>query len=461
MALATQTAAQQGANTALREGIDLQRQFDAMQKGDSNSREDSESAFNEQTYLRGSGLNSRQRDREMTGSNAERAKSRDLQTYVDAGILDPDFANSLAWQAGQDARTQWDRDASTNRDNDNEAEQNSHSSRMKLLGAQNDATGRYRSNDPELQIQLQLLARRNELEAQNAQLADGEKIDVQNRLDDYEAEVRAEQALNRLTQQRQAIQSAVEGTLSLQKEHELAMAHTEAQRLAIEQRYDAILRGQRGEVVSPEESAEQAKQRAQATQNEQYDNLKNQATRIRDSIAEGMRDGGKKGLQSIWEMMQNATFTRVANLVTNGIFSGDVMGHDNDIFDVMSGKNGRKKGNQAPTLPETAISMAPSITSGLHAYRADKVADGVDTAPAMVKRSGLGRVLGALSGEHGGTGQSATIASATIHIQTATEHIQTATIYGGGTAGGGAGGGGNGSNPSWEQIMNGVGIVAN
>jgi len=468
-AQAAKTAALQAGNAATREAVDLQRQLNAERL----TRQNDLDTLSADEGRMDSGLNAGQRTRQKAGDDAGRAKSRQLDSAVDDGTMSIEEANALVRQAHDDALENFDRQARLKRAGDDESQSQNHDARMTLLSGQTDLTKKYAPGNSELEIQMRLLERENELKLQNSQLDDSEQINVKARLDDYEAELRAEDKLSDLTRQRAAVQSAVENTLSLQKEHELAMAHTAAGRLAIEQKYDEILRGRRGEEVSPEEKAEQVKQRALATQNAQLENAKAVAGQMRDLIASSMDEGAKTGVTAMlghWfaglaEMMQKAAVNRVANGITKGIFGVDLLGQEGDVFDVLNGKNGRQKTGAdgakagADTSPAGAgkgpsLAVIPSILDSLHKHRQKaKVADGVDTAPEAVKRGGLGGIVDAIAGGgQGGQGGTSQINHATIHIQTATEHINHAVINTHG-AGGKHAGGGSGSAPSYEQVL--------
>jgi TP901 family phage tail tape measure protein len=420
-------------NDGLRDRIELEKRLAAAQR-------DADDQFaglkNDNKLAEDPTKNRGERDRAKAVADARRAKARELEAAKEAGTLSQDEFDTQVRDAGEDAFAAYNWEADTRKKGDGRDQNTAHDSRMAGMDARRRKIIGMDANNPELQIQLQLIERRNELEQENAQLTETEKFNVEERLNQYEEEIRAEDEIARITQSRQNLSSSIEQTLQLQKEHELQMAYTAADRLAIEQKYQNLLNERKGIEVSPEEKEEQGKQRDQTAQNESLENARSVAGQIRDLMVNSMDEGAKDGVAAMarhWakgmaDMIEKAAFNRIATAATNKIFGGAILSNDGDMFDVM------KRGRQQSALPSTpGISALPSFVDSVR-KKPFPLSPDIDINPfSPIQRSGAG----------GGT-QSFRFDRADISI------VGSATINAPNTSGAGAAGSGT-SGPSREQ----------
>jgi TP901 family phage tail tape measure protein len=452
--LADQWARGEKLNDSLRDRIELEQQLAAQKR----ETDDHFAGLADESRALGTGLNRGEREREQAANEAERAKARELAGAVAKGTMSQHEADGHIRTAGEDAFAAYDREAANRKTGAGRDAGEDHAARMASLDSRRRKTIGLDASSPELQIQLQLLERRNDLEAQNKQVIAAERIDVDARLGQYEEEIRAESALSRLTQSRQNLSTSLEFTLQLQKEHELSMAHTAKERLAVEQKYQNLLNERRGIEVSPEEKAEQQGQQAQTEENEQADKGRAAAERMRDLMASSIEEGGKKGVagamkhwvEGIAEMGRKAAFTRISTLLTNRLFGSDLPVDEDGSLGGM-GRGRKSQGDSGTQREAQSDGGAPSFASAVRRTPLPLSPD-IDLAPfpPIKKRGVLDSILGGKKGEL----SSATIyiTNATEHIDRATQHVKTATIHtANSTSAGGSGGAG--SSPSDEQKL--------
>jgi hypothetical protein len=278
-------------------------------------------------------------------------------------------------------------------------------------------------------------------------LADAEKFDVDERLRQYAEEIRAEDELSRFQESRRNLSDAVEHTLQLQKEHELIMANTAAERLAIEQKYQNLLAARHGIEVSPAEKDEQSKHRNLEASNEALSQWRSGASQFRDMVADSMENGTTSGFL---RALKSAAFRRLATTITNGLLGAN-LGNDGDIFGVFKGKPKTLAADvKTPGVAQSSTSGAPTKLSSI--VEQTRGRNRLQLAPEIAASILPKSLRRAAQGEGGvGSGESLNLENATFNIQNATEYVQTATINTSGTRAGGSSGSA-GSGPSNEQM---------
>ena len=159
--------------------------------------------------------NKGERERELARRAASENSLADTKFLVNGGNMSSDDANGLADAAGSRATDQYDAEARARRsesDTDAAAASNAkvelQAELAKVQGA--GSGGATTQGSAALQNSLAIEQKRYGLMAENAQLANAEKFDVDKRLDQYRQELAAEKALNQAQESRLNLASAIE-----------------------------------------------------------------------------------------------------------------------------------------------------------------------------------------------------------------------------------------------------------
>lgn len=421
-----------------------------------------------------------------------------VDAAVESGTMTKGEGDLSLYNTGEDAVTAFNKKGRNNKqgnDTDNAAQTRAQIATLRAQAAlvRNSSLEAGGPDSPEVARATKLLQKKQELDEFNRTAAKSERVDVVDRLNLYNDELGAEEELRQASETRSNAAQAVTQELEIQRDIALALARTESERLDIQDRFDAKIRGNKGTVMSPEEKGARDRTRAGKEELTRINQLKSQAEQLRGAIFDGMNKGSAEGgraMLSNWaktsaEMMKNAIFMRLANGLTKRVTGVDLKDDKPDAIDQMKqwGKpNLLRQKHTGPLATENQNApggligdatgsalggAAGGLLGNLIGFAGGNALGNreVPAAGQTPERGGVGGFLGSILGLGGkgkGGGESGQrIQNATIYIENAKETIQRATINANGSGmGGGDSSGGSVStgDQRWDTVLGVLGI---
>ena len=420
--------------------------------------------------LAAQGLSRGDIERERARRGAVRSAEPDIKAAIENGTMTQAQGDVELWNVGEDAVSAFDKRGRNSKNDDQRDLEAQSRAQIAMLRAQaelvrNSSLESGGPDSPEMARATKLLEKKRELEEFNRTAATADKVDVVDRLNLYNDELDAEEELRRASETRGNAVAAVTQELEMQRDIALALARTEAERLDIQDRFDAKIRENKGVTMSPEEEGARGRTRAGREELTRINQLKSQAEELQGVIFDGMNKGSEEGVGAMLrnfargsaEMMKKALLMRAANYLTQRTTGVDLRDGEPDALDRIKGWGApnllRGKHVGAGANLNLGSIMAGVIGIAPRPARGDQEAPAAAQAPA---RSGIGGVLGSIFGI-GGKGKDAgqRIQNATIHIENARETIERATIYttGGGESGGSSSGSVATGDQRWDAVL--------
>ncbi len=455
--LADEAVARKRLSGALGEQVSLTQKLNQARREARQERAD----LDKDEEMGASGLSKGDIERERARRGAVRGAEPDIKAAIENGTMTQAEGDVELWNVGEDAVSAFDKKG-RNSKNDGQRDLEAQSrAQIAMLRAQaelvrNSSLESRGPDSPEMARATKLLEKKRELEEFNRGAAKAEQVDVVDRLNLYNDELEAEEELRRASETRSNAVAAVTQELEMQRDIALALARTEAERLDIEDAYQAKLRERQGIASSPEEDGARARTRAGKEEITRINQLKSQAEELRGAIFDGMNKGSEEGVSAMlrnWargsaEMMKKALLMRAANFLTQRVTGVDLRDGEPDAIDRI-GQWGKGRGKADDEQDDEADPETKSASGGMNlgriaadvlgipapANRGDQEAPAAAQSPA---KSAIGGILGAVfgGGKSGKGGAPQRIENAVIHIENAKETIERATIYTNGQGGG-------------------------
>ena len=219
--------------------------------------------------------------------------------------------------------------------------------------------------------------------------------------------------------------------LGRQKDLELSMVHTASERLAIEQRYQDLLRERLGYAQDPQAAADDAQGRAQEMADTRMADasarVQKHAQEMRDSIYSGLKEGFSKGAAAGMRAFGKSVYERALDQQLGA--AADNLGKRFFGLGTVP-KEVAAPGVAGVALPALVTPFVPAAAR----------APGIQSSP-------IARVAQSIAGAKGG----GNLVSATFHIGSANQTISRATINARSATG--ASGGGAGTSKSGDQFL--------